>query len=49
MKSGDLQVDFDGAQRIGVADFCRAAGIDDVFLTVGLSPSTALTCMGQMP
>ena len=49
MKGGDLQVNFDGEQRIGVADFCRAAGIDDVFLTVGLSPATALTCMGQMP
>lgn len=49
MKSGELRVVFDGEQSIGVADFCRAAGMDDVFLTVGLSPATALTCMGQMP
>lgn len=48
IKSGVLAVDFDGGQSIDVADFCRGAGIDDVFLQVGMSPATAGSCLEGM-
>ena len=49
MRSGVLSVAHDSGQSIDIADLCRSAGIDDQFLSVGLAPSTAASCMEQMP
>ena len=49
MNSGVLTVDFDGVHSIAVEDLCRGAGVDPVFTTVGLRPSTAATCLSVMP
>ncbi|MBS0125392.1 hypothetical protein KB874_14975 [Aestuariicoccus sp. KMU-90] len=47
--SGVLSVAFGGGQTIAVQDLCRSAGVDQVFLAVGLSPSTARTCTEALP
>ena len=49
MASGVLSVDFEGAQSISVEDLCRGAGVDPVFTTLNMGPTSAGTCLSVMP
>lgn len=49
MRSGVMEVDFGGGRQVNVVDLCSAAGVDPLFLTVGLAPDRAQACLEQMP
>ena len=47
--SGVLNVDFEGSQSISIEDQCRGAGVDPMFTITSLSPTTAATCLKEIP
>lgn len=47
--SGELRVDFGGAQTTTVTALCQAAGVDAAFAVVNLDPASAATCLGALP
>ena len=47
--SGTLEVDFEGAHSIGIADLCHGAGVDPAFTAVDLSPASSATCLAGLP